>query len=61
MILSISGSGTMGTGMGTMPWVYIYGYGTGTSPACQESWVRVRDQVHGYRHKLLYPDEYEYR
>ena len=49
MISSIPGFGTMGTGMGT-----------GTSPACQESRVRVRDQVHGYRYKLTYPNEYEY-
>ena len=31
-----------------------------TSPACQESTVWVRDQVHGYRYKLPYPDKYEY-
>ena len=40
---------------------YRYGYndmGTGTSPACQESQVRVRDQVREYRYKLPYPDKY---
>ena len=46
MILSIPGSGTMGTGT-----VQVHGYmGTGTSPACQESRVRVRDRVPGYRY-----------
>ena len=54
MILSIPVSETMGTGMGTMTWVWVQG--TGTSPACQESRVRVRDQVRGYRYKLPYPD-----
>ena len=54
MILSIPGSGTMGTGMGTMN----MGMGMGTSPACQESPVRVRDQVCVYRYKLPYPDKY---
>ena len=56
MILSIRVSETMGTGMGTMTWVQ--GTGTGTSPACQESRVRVQDQVRGYRYKPPYPDKY---
>ena len=56
MILSVPVSETMGTGMGTMTWVWVQG--TGTSPACQESRVRVRDQVRGYRYKLSYPDKY---
>ena len=56
MILSIPVSETMGTGMGTMTWEWVQG--TGTSPVCQESWVRVRDQVCGYRYKLPYPDKY---
>ena len=53
MILSIPGSGTMGTGTGTLTWVYGYGYEscmsrvTGTS---QGPWVQV--------YKLLYPDKY---
>ena len=51
MILSIPVSETMGTGMGTMT-------GTGTSPACQESQVRVWNQVRGYRYKLPYPGKY---
>ena len=54
MILSIPGSGTMGTGMGTMPWVWVRVGAGGRSPACQESQVQGRDQVHGYRYKLPY-------
>ena len=56
MILSVPGSGTMGTG--TMYMYIDMGMGTGTSPACQESRVWVRDRVRGYRYKLLYPDKY---
>ena len=50
MILCIPVSETMGTGtcMGTMTWVWVQGTGRPTSPACQESRVRVRDQVCGY-------------
>ena len=60
MILSIPVSETTGTGtcMGTMTWVWVQGTGRPTSPACQESRVRVRDQVCGYRYKLPYPDKY---
>ena len=56
MILSIPVSETMGTGMGTMTWVWVQD--TGSSLACQESRVRVRDHVRGYRYKLPYPDKY---
>ena len=58
MILNTPVSETMGTGMGTMTWGWVQGRPTGTSPACQVSRVRVRDQVHGYRYKLPYPDKY---
>ena len=55
MILSIPGSGTMGTGTGTLTWVYGYAHescmsgvtDTGPRPG---QWVQV--------YKLQYPDKY---
>ena len=62
MILSIPGSGTLGTGTGTLTWVYGYEVGifvsgyescmsrvTGTGPRLGP-WVQV--------YKLLYPAKY---
>ena len=52
----LPGSETMGTGMTTMPWVWV----RVRVLHVKKSRVGIRDQVHGYRYKLSYPDNYGY-
>ena len=56
MIVCLPGSETMGTGMTTMPWVWV----RVRVLHVKKSRVRIRDQVHGYRYKLSYPDNNMY-